>query len=274
MSRTTGLRARKALGQHWLVDRDILRRIASAARFTDEDTVIEVGAGKGALTRFLAERARRLIAVEVDPRLADSLRERFAGRPNIAVVETDVLETPLAELLERGGGRLPYVVVGNLPYFIGTAIIRRFLREAVPPRWMIVTLQQQVAENMAAQPGRMSYLSVETQLSAEARVLFRIPPRAFSPPPKVHSAVVRLDVHDTPQFEVDDRDAFVSLVQAGFAAPRKQLRNSLAVGLRISAADAEALLREADLSPTARPADLDLMDWRELYFAHRRREAS
>jgi len=260
------------LGQHWLTDRGALRRIAGAADFTDEDTVVEIGAGTGLLTELLAGRARRLIAVEVDERLASGLKERFAAQESVFVLQGDVLEGAPEEILVAGGGGAPYVVVGNLPYFIGTAIVRRFLEAMVLPRWLVVTLQAEVAESIAARPGRMSYLSVEMQTLASARVLFHLPPRAFSPPPKVRSAVVRLDVLDTAEVEVDDREAFLSLARAGFAAPRKRLRNSLAVGLRVAPTEAAAMLSAAGVDPEQRPAELTLRDWQSVYFAYRRSE--
>ncbi len=266
------VRPRKSLGQHWLTDRGALRRIAGAADFTDEDTVVEIGAGTGLLTELLAGRARRLIAVEVDERLASGLKERFAAQESVFVLQGDVLEGAPEEILVAGGGGAPYVVVGNLPYFIGTAIVRRFLEAMVLPRWLVVTLQAEVAESIAARPGRMSYLSVEMQTLASARVLFHLPPRAFSPPPKVRSAVVRLDVLDTAEVEVDDREAFLSLARAGFAAPRKRLRNSLAVGLRVAPTEAAAMLSAAGVDPEQRPAELTLRDWQSVYFAYRRSE--
>jgi 16S rRNA (adenine1518-N6/adenine1519-N6)-dimethyltransferase len=267
-------RPRKSLGQHWLTDRKALRRIAEAVQISDSDTVIEIGAGTGLLTEPLAERAPKLIAVELDERLAGTLRERFADREKVSVLERDALETTAEELLVAGGGRVPYVVVGNLPYFIGTAIIRRFLEATVQPRWLIVTLQAEVAESIAAPPGRMSYLSVEMQTLASARLLFYLPPKAFKPPPKVRSAVVRLDVLDTSETEVDDREAFLALARAGFAAPRKRMRNSLAIGLRIPSSKADEILSLAEVDPEQRPANLTLADWREVYFAWRREQGA
>ena len=269
MSTSGRVRARKSLGQHWLVDGGVLERIAGAADFTEDDTVIEVGAGTGLLTDRLAQRASRLIAVEIDRALVERLRERFAGRPSVCVVEADVLAVSAEELLAMGGGRLPYVVVGNLPFFIGTAIVRGFLTAAVRPRWLLVTLQAEVAQAMAASPGRMSFLSVHTQLFAAARVLFRIPASAFKPAPKVDSAVLRLDVLDSPEVEVDSVEEFLALVQAGFAAPRKRLRNSLAIGLRMSPPECQTILSRAGLDPAQRPAELSLSDWRPLYLAYR-----
>jgi 16S rRNA (adenine1518-N6/adenine1519-N6)-dimethyltransferase len=258
------------LGQHWLVDRRILGRIARAANFTPDDTVVEIGAGTGLLTELLARRASRLIAVEVDPELAAALQERFRSRDNVSVLEADVLALTPDEILARGGGRLPYVVVGNLPYFIGSAIVRHFLAAGPQPFWLLVTLQAEVARNMAAGPGRMSFLSVETQYYTEPRVLLEIPPGAFRPPPKVRSALLRLDVLDGAAVHVDDREAFFQLVQAGFAAPRKHLRNALAIGLECRPADADAMLAEASIDPTCRAQTLTLDEWAALYSAYRR----
>jgi 16S rRNA (adenine1518-N6/adenine1519-N6)-dimethyltransferase len=267
------LRAKKSLGQHWLVDRKVLARIADSAEITPNETVVEVGPGRGALTEFLVERASRLVCVELDRVLVPALREKYAASENVRVVEADVLEIPVDELLNRGGGGMPYVVVGNLPYNIGTAIVRRFLTSKLRPERLVVMLQAEVAERMTAGPGQMSYLAVETQLYAEARLLFRIPARAFRPPPKVQSALVRLDVRDSPDVEVDSQAAFLEVVQAGFAAPRKRLRNSLAIGLRMEAAEAGELLADAKVDPDQRPAMLSLEQWRDVYFAWRRRHS-
>ena len=268
------VRARKSLGQHWLSDSRYLSRIAAAGEIDAADTVVEIGAGTGHLTERLAEQASRLIAVEVDPRLAAGLRERFTGRTNVVILEADVLETPVEHILAAGEGGLPYVVIGNLPYYIGTAIVRKFIQDRIRPRRLVVTLQAEVARNMSAATGHMSYLSVETQIFASAQVLFRIPPRAFRPPPKVDSAVVRLDPPEDPDVEVDDVASFLALARAGFAAPRKRLRNSLAIGLRIEPAAAEAIIARAGLDPGRRPAELSLTDWRALYFAHRATSAA
>jgi 16S rRNA (adenine1518-N6/adenine1519-N6)-dimethyltransferase len=270
---TTHARAKKRLGQHWLVDRSVVRRIAEAAVIAPGETVIEVGPGRGALTEALAARASRLIAVEVDSALAEALREKFAGSANVSVVEGDVLELSVEEILNEGGSGMPYVVVGNLPYFIGTAIVRKFLKTKPRPERLVVMLQAEVAERMAAQPGHMSYLAAEAQFYAEARLLFRIPAKAFRPPPKVQSAVVRLDVRDSPDVEVDVPGTFLELIQAGFAAPRKRLRNSLAVGLRIPPAEAGEVLADADIDPDQRPQMLSLESWRDVYRAWRRRLA-
>ena len=262
-------RLRKGLGQHWLVDRRVLGRIARAAGIGPEDTVIEVGAGSGLLTSLLAQRSARLIAVEVDSELAAGLRERFRDRENVCVLEADVLSVGPEEILERGGGGLPYVVAGNLPYFIGSAIVRHFLAARAQPLRLLVTLQAEVARSMAAAPGEMTFLSVEVQYYAEPRLLFEVAPSAFRPPPKVRSAVLRLDVREGTAVEVDDREGFFRLVQAGFAARRKQLRNALAIGLGCRAGEAEAVLLEAGIDPGRRAQTLTLQEWAGLYRAYR-----
>ncbi len=262
-----GQRRRRALGQHWLVEGRYLERIARAAEISPDEVVVEVGAGTGNLTRRLLAIGARVIAVELDNALARALPERLGGPPNLAVVAGDVLRIPPADLLSLASVAPPYIVVGNLPYSIGTAVVRHFLRSPLPPRRMVVTLQREVAEGMAALPGQMSFLSVEMQYFAEVQVLFIIPPTAFRPPPKVQSAVVRLDVRRSPPVEVDDVDSFLRVVQAGFAAPRKQLRNSLAIGLSLAPGQAGEAIAAAGLEAERRPGTLSLEEWARLYRA-------
>lgn len=261
-------RPRKSLGQHWLADRRYVSRIVAAADIRPDETVIEVGAGAGALTGALSERAGRLVVVELDDALAEALRDRFRSRPQVQVVNADVLSLTPEQLLAGHDGQ-PYVVIGNFPYFIGTAILRHFFYADRSPQRIVATLQAEVAQNVAAQPGAMGYLSVEVQLLAQARLLFSIPPRAFRPPPKVRSAVVRLDRRQQLLLPKADQPAFLELARAGFAAPRKQLRNSLAVGLRIEGEAAQSLLVAAGIDPTRRPQTLSLEEWLRLFAAWR-----
>jgi 16S rRNA (adenine1518-N6/adenine1519-N6)-dimethyltransferase len=266
---TATIRPRKSLGQHFLTDRRVLQRILAAAALSPADTVIEVGAGKGVLTRALAAAAGRVIAVELDEGLCAHLRRRLAAHPNIEPVCGDILSLPPDELLARAQASPPYVVVANLPYYIASAVLRHFLESAQPPARMIVMVQAEVGQSIAAPPGRMSLLSVSVQFYAQARVLFYVPPRAFRPPPKVRSAVIRLDVRPEPAVAVDDRQAFFRLMQAGFAAPRKQLRNALALGLGIDPPSARSLLDTANIDASRRAQTLSLDEWGQLYRAWR-----
>jgi 16S rRNA (adenine1518-N6/adenine1519-N6)-dimethyltransferase len=255
--------ANKALGQHFLQDRAVLDRIVGAGHLEGDETVIEVGAGLGALTERLAPRVRRLFAVEVDPGLAAHLRRRFASNGTVALIETDVLGLDPATLVGDG----PYDVFGNLPYNIGTAVLRHFLESTPRPRRLIVMLQREVAAAVVAKPGEMSLVSVSTQVYANATRLFDVSPAAFSPPPKVHSSVIRLDTLPEPRVPEADRESFFSLVRAGFSAPRKTLRNSLAQGLQVAPAEAEALLVAAELDPELRPQTLSVDGWLALHDA-------
>jgi len=266
---TATIRPRKSLGQHFLTDRRVLQRILAAAALSPADTVIEVGAGKGVLTQALAAAAGKVIAVEIDDALCARLRSRLAACPNVEPVCADILSLSPDELLAHAEASPPYVVVANLPYYIASAVLRHFLESARPPARMIVMVQAEVGQSIAAPPGRMGLLSVGVQFYAQARVLFYVPPRAFHPPPKVRSALIRLDVRPEPAVAVDDRQAFFHLVQAGFAAPRKQLRNALALGLGIEPAAARSLLDAANIDPIRRAQTLSLDEWGCLYRAWR-----
>ncbi len=262
-----GLSARKSLGQHFLVDRRILRRIVTATHLTAEETVVEVGAGLGVLTAELAKRAGRVVAVEVDEGLCDHLRRRFAETQNLAVVCRDILSLEPGELLQMVGATLPYVVAGNLPYNIAAAVMRLFLEAKQKPQRLIVTLQREVAESIVAAPGRLSLLALSVQFYAQPLLLFTVPPTAFRPPPKVESAVLRLDVRDEPAIALDDVDAFFGFLRAGFSAPRKQLRNALGHALGIGGAVAGEELSRAGIDPSLRAQALTLEQWATLYHA-------
>ena len=261
--REAGVPARKALGQHFLINTRILRRIADAAELSPDETVIEIGAGLGGLSAELAARAGRVIAIELDEALADYLRQRFAGT-HVLIVQGDALALQPAEVLARADASTPYVVVGNLPYNIAQPLLRHYLEAQQQPTRLVVMVQAEVAESIVARPGEMSLLSVSVQLYGEPRLLFRVPPSAFYPPPKVRSAVVRIDVAPRLRAPVDDVEAFFRVVRAGFGTKRKQLRNALAHGLRIDTATAAELLAAAGIDPTLRAQSLPLEAWAAL----------
>ena len=252
------------MGQHFLVDSRVLARIVNAAEVGPEDVVVEVGAGRGALTRKLVERGARVIAVEIDPDLAATLAERLGNPSNLTVVEGDARKLDIGELAASG---TRYKVAGNLPYYAANPIIRRFLEAERQPTLMALTLQEEVARNMAAAPGKMGFLSAAVQYYATAKVVCKVPARSFRPPPKVTSAVVRLDLLPKPAVDVDDGPAFLEVVKSGFRAPRKQLRNSLAQGLGAPAAEVDAVLTSAGIDGSRRPATLSLDEWAAVYNA-------
>jgi len=253
-------RAKKSLGQHFLQDQEVVREIADALELDRSSTVIEIGAGQGILTRELGSRAKRVVAVELDDALADQLRREFAGT-NVGVIHADALQIEPTNLLSSGE---PYSLAGNLPYNVAQPLLRHFLEATSAPTQMVVMIQDEVAESIVANPGKMSLLSVAVQLYGDPELLFRVPPSAFQPPPKVTSAVVRIDVALQMRANVTDIEAFFRVVRAGFSSRRKQLRNSLANGLSVNPTDAEALLVKANIDPSLRPQALSLDQWASL----------
>ncbi len=244
----------------------MLAGIAEAALLAPGETVVEVGAGLGSLTAELAQRASKVLAVEIDEELCSYLRRHLRRFHNVHVVCADILALTPEELLQEGAARPPYVVVGNLPYYITAPVLRHFLEASSPPRRLVVMVQREVAESIVAGPGRMSLLGLSVQFYGTPRMLFSVAPSAFYPPPRVRSAVLAIDVGESPAVAVavDDADAFFSVARAGFAAPRKRLRNSLALGLGLPPEAAEALLREAGLDPRRRAQELALDEWAAL----------
>jgi 16S rRNA (adenine1518-N6/adenine1519-N6)-dimethyltransferase len=258
------VKRRKALGQHFLVDRGILHRIVSAADLAPEDVVVEVGPGPGILTRKLVQQVAQVVAVELDPHLAASLPQRLGHPPNLTTIEADARRVDLATLV---GQDIHYKLVANLPYYAASPIVRRFLESAHRPQLMVVMVQQEVAQSMTARPGGMSLLSVATQYHSVPKLVCTVPPSAFRPPPEVRSAVVRLEPRPSPAVAVADEAAFFCLVRAGFAAPRKQLRNSLSHGLAVSTTEVERLLSSAGLDGQRRAETLSVEEWAQIYQA-------
>jgi 16S rRNA (adenine1518-N6/adenine1519-N6)-dimethyltransferase len=259
---------RKALGQHFLHDEWVLDRIVREGGFPPGGQVLEIGGGTGELSERLAHVAGRLVVVELDEMLCHHLRLRLAPFPNCAVVCANVLDHAPAVLLDEGGGEPPYTVAGNIPYYITAPILRHFLTAAEKPVRMVLLVQREVAESLAAPPGRMSLLSVSVQLYAAVRILFFVPPQAFTPPPKVESAVVRLDVYPRPAVDVADEERFFDVVRAGFRNPRKQLHNALPQGLWLPPDSAGDLLRAAGIDPARRAQTLSLEEWAALTRAY------
>ncbi len=256
-------RAVKGLGQHFLIDGGVLERILSAAELASGDTVVEVGPGLGILTRELARRAGWVIAIEVDARLASALEETLAPLANITIVNADVLETDPETLIKVAevSFNAQYKVVANLPYYIAVAVLRHFLEASLKPRLMVITVQKEVAQAMVAQPGEMSILSISVQLYGKPSIVDYVPARSFYPAPKVDSAIVRIETYDHPAVEVDDVAQFFEIVRSGFAAPRKQLHNSLAQGLDILPEEAATLLARVGIDQQRRAQTLSLEEW-------------
>ena len=259
MLRARGLHPRKGLGQNFLTDPVALDRIVAAADLSSSDLVVEVGAGAGTLTRLLAEQAGRVLALELDEQLVMLLRDELAELQNVEIVHADVLRFSSPEPSHRG-----YKVVGNLPYYITSAVLRHFLSRMPRPRLMVVTVQREVAERIVAEPGKMNLLAVSVQFYGQPHIVARIPAGAFYPAPKVDSAVVRIDVGEQPAVSLGEgigEESFFRVVRAGFSQKRKKLRNSLSAGLRSTPVEVSEALEQAGVDPGRRAQTLSVQEW-------------
>ncbi len=262
------IRPKKRLGQHFLSDPHHLNRIADAADLIPEDVILEIGPGTGTLTEVLLSRAGLVVAVEIDRDLIAHLRQRLNAPPTLKLVHGDILDVDPTQLITEHAGRpVPYKVVANLPYYITSPILRHLLEASPPPTLIVVTVQEEVARRICATPPHMSILAVSVQFYGEPRIVHRIPRGAFYPPPEVDSAVVRIDVFPSPRVNVPDRSLFFRVVRAGFGQRRKQLRNALAAGLRLSREDITRALTQAGIAPRRRAETLTLDEWARLTWA-------
>jgi 16S rRNA (adenine1518-N6/adenine1519-N6)-dimethyltransferase len=270
-----GLRANKRLGQNFLQDTSAFESIVQAAEIQDEDSVLEIGPGLGSLTRYLAVAAREVIAVELDEKLLPPLKKVLAPYQNVRLIHGDILKLSPSELIHRPD----YLVVANIPYYITSAVIRHLLDtplsppifdedggrwRGVKPRRIVLTIQKEVAERICAAPGDLSLLALSVQVYGMPKVTARVPAEAFYPPPKVDSAVIRIEIYPSPLIPVSLLDIFFKLIKAGFGQKRKTLRNALSSGLHIPPAQAEALLISANIDPKRRAETLSIEEWKIL----------
>jgi len=255
----------RRLGQHFLADQRVLRRIAAALRLTGSELVVEIGAGRGALTRLLAQRAALVVAIELDSRLAALLRQTFAAQPRVHVLQADILEVPLDSLV-AGLGYRNTRAVGNLPYYITSPILLRLFAFARVLEEITVMVQREVAERLTAAPGSRDYglLSVTAQYYTRPQLLFRIGPAAFRPPPKVDSALVRMPIAPrSSELAIADDKTFLRFVGACFRQKRKTLLNNLKgiSGLE----QVQAALEGVGLPPAVRAEQLSLEQFAALH---------
>lgn len=258
--RQYGLDPHKGLGQNFLVDGSYLRKIVQAAEITSQESVLEIGAGLGSLTCALAEKAGRVVAVEIDKKLLPVLQEVLFAIPNVTLVPGDMLELDPAVLMENQG----YVVVANIPYYITSAIIRHLLASKIKPQRMVLTMQKEVAARICAEPGDYSLLALSVQVFGQPRSVLNIPAAAFYPSPNVDSSTLRIDLFPEPLIPSDKLDCFFQLAHFGFSQKRKTLRNTLSAGLHWSGDQAAQLLTAAGIDPSRRAQTLELAEWRTL----------
>ena len=252
------LRPRKSLSQNFLTDPEALDAIVGAAELVPGDRVVEIGPGLGVLTRRLLAAGASVLAVEVDPRLAEYLRRELYGIDRFELIEADALSLDPREMFPGE----PFKVVANIPYHITSPLLHAFLEGDRPPLLTILLVQREVAERVASPPGRMSYLSVFAQNVADADVVVRVPSEAFEPAPAVDSAVLRLRRRSQPVVPVGDgREPFYRIVQAGFRQRRKQVHNGLGRELPVEGEVVRAALDGCGVAPDRRPQTLSVAEW-------------
>ncbi len=271
--RHSGLRARKGLGQHFVIDEEVLKLTTSAAEVNPTDVIMEIGPGLGVLTKELAKQAGWVIAIELDSKLAVLLKQTLISFDNVTIINEDVLQVKPADLIQEQKSRFPptindpfsYKLVANLPYYITSPVLRHFLEASLKPQIMVVMVQKEVAEAIVAEPGQMSVLSVSVQFYGRTRIISYVPAHCFYPAPEVDSAILQISLYSQPKVAVTDVGSFFELVRAGFAASRKQIANSLSQGLGLPKVQTLSLLAKADITPQRRAETLTLKEWAQLW---------
>ena len=256
------MKAKKSLGQNFLVDIGVAHRIVDAMYPSHNDTVVEIGPGKGVLTKIIADKVKSLICIEMDDILSERLHSKFNSKPHVTVVNDDALNFNINQLIKPDTN---YKLIGNLPYNVASPIIRRYITWNHKPNVIVAMLQKEVADLITAQPGKMGYLSVEFQTKCLIQKLFTVGPTVFSPKPKVNSTVISLKPHNKLSTDQYPESDFLAMVRAGFSAPRKQIHNCFGNATDLSKVKIESALGTAGIDSKSRPQVLSISDWEKLY---------
>ena len=252
---------KKSLGQNFLVDDSLITAIVEAAVLSDSDEVFEVGSGLGDLTLQLASKSKRVVGIEIDGRLIPILDERLIDWPNVELIQGDVLDIDTREVFKGS-----YKVVGNLPYYITGAILRKFLTSPEKPSAMVCTVQKEVAQRISAGPGKMSLLAFTVQYYAKVTKIRTLKAGSFWPKPDVDSAVIRLDILETLPLSILDEARFINLAKVGFSQKRKQLQKNLRQ-MAYSTTELTQIFKKAGIDGTRRAESLSMEEWLSLFHA-------
>ena len=259
-----GFRLSKSLGQNFLIDENILKKIVDIAKITGKDFIIEVGPGIGNLTQHIAEAAGFVIAIEIDKALIPILKDTLKNYSNIEIINEDILKTDLHKLIREKFQNQTVKVVANLPYYATTPIIMKFLEEKVPVESLTVMVQKEVAQRMQAKPGTKDYgtLSIAVQYYSDPNILLRVPPSVFIPRPNVESAIVKLEVLKEPEVHVQREDLFFALVKDAFGKRRKTILNALSTGdLKLDKNLLRNVLNESNIEENRRGETLTIEEY-------------
>lgn len=264
-----GVRPVKSLGQNFLIDNNTIEKIIDSAGITSDDLVIEIGPGTGSMTKELASLAGNLVAVEIDKKLIPLLEDSMAEVKNFELINADILKTDVkSDILDKYKQYKSYKVVANLPYYITTPIIMKFLESPYPPSLIVVMLQKEVAERIAAGPGGKEYgsLSVVSGYYCRVKKIIDVSPNCFYPKPAITSTVIRMETREAADVLIDDEAFFFKIVKSSFAQRRKKVSNSISntLGLEVNRADIEKILVEMGQNADARAERLSIDNFAEL----------
>lgn len=253
-----GLQPIKRWGQNFLICENIFKKVIQAADLKENETIIEIGAGLGGLTKELAKSTKKVIALEKDKKLIPVLKQNLKGLKNIEIVQMDCLDYRVK--IKN------YKVVANLPYYLTSRIIKKFLEEKNPAQTMILMVQKEVAQRIMAKPPQMNLLALSVRFYAKPEIISYVPQKCFWPKPKVDSAIIKLKVNPSvnKQKMIPDREKFFKVVKTGFSQPRKQLVNNLSSGLRLEKGKIIVCLEKNKIKPSQRAQELTLGDWLNL----------
>ena len=256
------LRPSKGLGQNFLINRGVIKKIIETSEIKPEDIILEIGPGLGTLTVELAKKAKKIIAVEKDPKMVDILKETLESFSNVEIIQEDILSSALNISMRAISG---YKMVANLPYYIVAPVIKKFLEEKNLPEKMILMVQKEVGQRICAKPPKMSLLTVSVQFYAKADLIFHVSKKSFWPEPKVDSAVIKIVPHPfSAKNSRHFRERFFKIVKAGFSQPRKQLLNNLSKGLKLNKEKIKSWLLKNKINPGQRAETLSVKDWLKL----------
>lgn len=256
----------KRLGQNFLIDKQVIKKVIRTANLQSKDVVLEIGPGTGVLTQEIAKTAKKVIAVEKDPNMCEILKQALRDFKNVKIVNKDILKNYELRIMNY-----EYKVVANLPFYITAPVIRKFLESKNPPKEIILIIQKEVAQRICAKPPKMSILALSVQFYAKPKIISYISKKSFRPIPKVDSAIIKITPCVKPSL-AQNKDKFFRIVKAGFSHPRKQLANNLANGLALSLPNGlklnkekvNDLLSKNNIQPTQRAETLTINDWIKL----------
>lgn len=255
-----GFRLTKSLGQNFLVDNNILESIIDSADLTGDDVVFEIGTGVGTLTRELSRHAKKVIAIEIDKKLIPILKETLSGCDNVTIINQDILKTDIEDLVDQYGEGRPIKIVANLPYYITTPIIMKFLESYIKVDSFVLMVQKEVADRIAAKPSTKDYgsLTVAIQYYADSSIMSTVPRSAFFPPPNVDSAVIKLSSRAERPVDVVDEKLFFKVIRGSFSKRRKTILNSLSTYEDFNKETVSKALKSAGIDPIRRGETLTI----------------